>query len=531
MNGFYQSLLQCMWHSKSKQDAFCFACGRPLRTTTSPMHYPTVGSASNTLTGLLPFNHLLKQRYLILDQLGKGGFGAVYKAEDTQFGNRLVAVKEMSQRDLKTQQELAEATDTFKREALMLAGLRHQNLPRIYDHFSDGGRWYLVMDYIEGETLGDHLNKVGGHLSVEEAIQTGIQLCTVLDYLHTRQPPIIFRDLTPNNIMLTPDGHLYLIDFGIARLFNPGQAKDTTAFGTLGYAAPELLSKQTTPQSDIYSLGAILHQMLTGIDPTQTPFRFAPVQLSGNPALLRLSTLVMQMLDMDEARRPSRSTTIKQELQQISVQLIGKTQLPPTQPAGNTFSSATVPVVIAPLPSTPPQHTQGRNRKIGIATSAIAVIVILAFLIPALLKNIGQPSSQPSLNNSTNASTLALTTTPVPPTPVPPTPVPPTPTPQQQSTSYPSLAPGYNGTVHNITCVQSTTCYCGAANCTTTLTLASIVQNQQSISGNVVIGPGLGGSGPFTGTMRSDGSVNFTDTPTDGSSTIIFSGLLHADGH
>lgn len=377
------------------------------------MQYPTVGSASNTLTGLLTFNHLLKQRYRILEQLGKGGFGAVYKAEDTQFGNRLVAIKEMSQRELKTQQEIAEATDAFRREALMLAGLRHQNLPRIYDHFSDGGRWYLVMDYIEGETLGDHLDKVGVHLPIEEALQIDIQLCTVLNYLHTRQPPIIFRDLTPNNIMLTPEGHLYLIDFGIARLFKPGQAKDTTAFGTLGYAAPELLSKQTTPQSDIYSLGAILHQMLTGMDPAQKPFRFAPPQLTGNPVLMRLSTLVMQMLDMDESRRPATVFAVKQELQQIAAQLAGKTPLPPTQPAGGTLPSLI-------------QRSQGKKRTVGIIASMVVLVVMAAVLIPPLLSNHLQSSPQAALSNPTNAPAPTATPTSAP-TPTA-TPILPTPT-------------------------------------------------------------------------------------------------------
>src|SRR6266487_6267157 len=161
-------------------DAFCFACGKPLQTATPLPQYPVVGSASSTLTGLLAPNHLLKQRYRILSQLGKGGFGAIYKAEDTQLGNRLLAVKEMSQSGL-SPQEIIEATENFKREAHMLAGLKHPNLPSIYDYFNEAGRWYLVMDFIEGETLEEHLNKEKeGSLPCEEVLQIGIQLCTVL---------------------------------------------------------------------------------------------------------------------------------------------------------------------------------------------------------------------------------------------------------------------------------------------------------------------------------------------------------------
>src|SRR6266704_4369129 len=138
------------------QAAFCSACGRPL-------HNAAMGAISRTLTGLLTHQHMLKQRYRILGQAGKGGFGAVYKAQDTQFGNRLLAIKEMSQSNLNSQ-ELAEATQAFKREALLLASLTHPNLPRIYEQFSDMGRWYLVMDYIEGETLEAYLDKMGGKL-------------------------------------------------------------------------------------------------------------------------------------------------------------------------------------------------------------------------------------------------------------------------------------------------------------------------------------------------------------------------------
>jgi tetratricopeptide (TPR) repeat protein len=302
---------------------------------------------------LLTPNHLLNQRYRILSQLGKGGFGAIYKAEDAQLGNRLLAVKEMSQSGL-SPQEIIETTENFKREALLLASLKHPNLPSIYDHFSEAGRWYLVMDFIEGETLEEHLNKEPeGHLSVEETQRIGIQLCTVLGYLHGRQPPIIFRDLKPANIMMTPDGHLYLIDFGIARHFKPGQTKDTIAFGSPGYAAPEQYGKaQTTARSDIYSLGATLHQMLTGIDPSQTPFQFTSLQQQGQPAPPSLESLIMQMLEMNESKRPDSMITVKQQLQSIDTQHpIG--QINAHQARVSTQSGAS--------PSNPPPPTQTRS--------------------------------------------------------------------------------------------------------------------------------------------------------------------------
>src|SRR5205085_2594150 len=125
---------------------------------------------------------------------------------------------------------------------------------------------------------------------VEMVLEIGIQLCTVLDYLHTHQPPIIFRDLKPANIMRTADNHVYLIDFGIARHFKPGKAKDTIPLGSKGYAAPEQYGKaQSTPQSDIYGLGATLHQLLMGDDPSLTPFRFAAVRLANSPISAQLN--------------------------------------------------------------------------------------------------------------------------------------------------------------------------------------------------------------------------------------------------
>ncbi len=278
-------------------------------------------SAINTFTRRPNHNLLLNKRYHIIDQLGQGGFGAVYKAADTLLGDRLVAVKEMSQDGL-TRSETIEAIDAFKQEALFLAKLTHPNLPRIYDHFTDSGRWYLVMDFIEGKTLEQYLNTPNSqHLTFEKILDIGIQLCTVLDYLHNRQPPIIFRDLKPSNVMLSPDGHVYLIDFGIARHFKPGQTKDTIALGSVGYAAPEQYGRsQTTPRTDIYSLGAMLHQLLTGDDPSRTPFRFASFQSHRKSVSPVLETLIMQMVDMNEGKRPINMAAVKQELQRITNQ-------------------------------------------------------------------------------------------------------------------------------------------------------------------------------------------------------------------
>ncbi|HEY6406237.1 MAG TPA: serine/threonine-protein kinase, partial [Ktedonobacteraceae bacterium] len=245
--------------------------------------------------------------------------GAVYKAEDTKLGNRLVAIKEMSQNDLSAR-EIALATTAFKQEAHMLASLHHPNLPSIHDYFNQSGRSYLVMSFVEGETLEHYLQATkNGYLTIKAVLDIGIQLCTALDYLHTRQPPIIFRDLKPSNIMRTPNGHIYLIDFGIVRHFKPGQTRDTNALGTLGYAAPEQYGNaQTTPRADIFSLGVTLHYLLSGNDPANTPFRFSPLHFQDQPELLDLEMLIMQMVDIDEDKRPGSIAAIKQELQRIA---------------------------------------------------------------------------------------------------------------------------------------------------------------------------------------------------------------------
>ncbi|HEY1352656.1 MAG TPA: protein kinase [Ktedonobacteraceae bacterium] len=292
------------------QATFCFSCGQLLHARKGSVR---------PQTDRLPVNHLLKQRYRVLMQVGRGGFGAVYKAADLLFGNRLVAIKEMSQQNL-TPHELAEATDTFKHEAMLLSSLTHPNLPRIYEQFSEDGRWYLVMDFIEGETLEEYMLKVvGGKLAVDKVLSLAIQVCTVLEYLHHRQPPVIFRDLKPANIMLTPLGHIYLIDFGIARHFTPGKSRDTSALGSTGYAAPEQYGKaQTTPRADIYALGATLHELLSGLNPADAPFSFAPLRLPHHPGNSELEQLIVRLVELEVNKRPANVAQVRQILESIA---------------------------------------------------------------------------------------------------------------------------------------------------------------------------------------------------------------------
>ncbi|HLV98788.1 MAG TPA: protein kinase [Ktedonobacterales bacterium] len=324
---------------KNEPDAeTCFACGESMLAAAA---VSASAALAPGVTRELPLtNNLIKGRYRIVKRLGSGGFGAVYQAEDVDLGNRLVAVKEVRSGGALATQELQEATEAFHREALLLAGLTHPSLPRIHDHFSEGDHWYLVMEFINGETLERRLERSPNrHLSVKEALHLAIKLCEVLEYLHTRTPPIIFRDLKPGNVMLTPDDNVYLIDFGIARLFKPGQQKDTMAFGSPGYAAPEQYGKaQTTPRSDVFSLGALLHHLLTGVDPSDTPFRFAPLTM---PRPTGLGTFIGQMVSLDEYKRPPTMGMVKYELERLAAAWAERQRAQTTTTAFPTYQAAT----------------------------------------------------------------------------------------------------------------------------------------------------------------------------------------------
>lgn len=239
---------------------------------------------------------VLSNRYTIVKRLGGGGMGNVYLATDKHLSEAQRAVKEMIGR-FSDEASKKKAIDDFGREASVLSSLEHPSIPTVFDYFtSEDGRYYLVMKYIQGRDLEEELNaaKAIGQNSLQEAtvVTWAIQLCEVFDYIHSLDPPIIYRDMKPANVML--DSKLkraMLVDFGIARVVAPTQ-KNVTAIGTMGYAPPELFAGKVEPRSDLYSLGATMFHLLTGEDPQANPlllFDFSrfPRPMQINPALTK----------------------------------------------------------------------------------------------------------------------------------------------------------------------------------------------------------------------------------------------------
>ena len=197
-----------------------------------------------------------------MQTIGQGGMAAVYKARDTRKGT-LCAIKEMSLSTV-APDERAQAIQNFLAEAKILSRLNHPNLPAFTDFFTEDARHFLVMEYIDGSTLEVLLDRNGGPFSDRRVLGWARQLCDVLEYLHSQQPPVIFRDMKPGNVMLTRTGRIKLIDFGIARLFKGRGSQDTQLLGTPGFAPPEQYgSAQTDERSDIYSLAMTLYQLMT----------------------------------------------------------------------------------------------------------------------------------------------------------------------------------------------------------------------------------------------------------------------------
>ena len=206
---------------------------------------------------------VIDDKYEILKEIGRGGMSVVYLSMDKRL-NKQWAVKEIRKQGNGKNDEII--VNSLLSEANLMKRLDHPALPRIVDIIDNGETIYVVMDYIEGESL-DRILKEYGPQSEESVVDWAKQLCDALSYLHSQKPPIIYRDMKPANVMLKPEGNVKIIDFGIAREYKEQSLSDTTVLGTKGYAPPEQYSGQTDCRSDIYALGMTMHHLLTGKDP------------------------------------------------------------------------------------------------------------------------------------------------------------------------------------------------------------------------------------------------------------------------
>lgn len=345
---------------------------------------------------------LLHNRYRILEILGQGGMGSIYRAVDDNLGVE-VAVKE----NLFTTDEYARQ---FRREATILAGLRHSNLPRVSDHFViEGQGQYLVMDYIEGEDLRERMDRIGVITEAEAQI-IGVAICDALSYMHNQTPPILHRDIKPGNVKISPDGKVYLVDFGLAKVAFTGQRTTTGARAmTPGYSPPEQYGgARTDHRSDVYSLAATLYASIAGVVPEDSLARtmdqvdLTPLRNRNSQVTRRFSKILEKALavhpddryqtaeEFKEALLGTSASSKRKIVEQGVLDPLGEDEdierLPADRISEDYKSAADASEPSGPLPvSTPldsdefsPKPRPRPNRARGCSTAFILLIVLIA---------------------------------------------------------------------------------------------------------------------------------------------------------
>ena len=260
---------------------------------------------------------VLDGKYEILAEVGRGGMSIVYLARDKRL-NKQWAVKEIKNDGKKSAKTLLKG---LEREANILKNVDHPVLPRIVDIINQDGTIYVVMDYIEGDTIQDRLKKEGAQPQ-ELVVEWGLQLASALNYLHNMNPPVIYRDMKPSNVMIKPEGGVKLIDFGTAKEYEIENNADTTALGTRGYAAPEQFGDSkgrgiynTDARTDIYNLGATLYHIVTGKNPCEPPYEIKPIR-EWNPMLSSgLEKIILKCTQADPNDRYQNCTELMYALE------------------------------------------------------------------------------------------------------------------------------------------------------------------------------------------------------------------------
>jgi serine/threonine protein kinase len=345
---------------------------------------------------------VLRSRYKIIELVGQGGMGAVYRAEDLRLEGRQCAIKEISLEPGASPATLKQAQEQFHREASILARLDHPNLPKVSDYFSEGERDYLVMDFVSGPDLKqivDEVRQQNQFLEESLVLVWAEQLGDALEHLHSQDPPVLHRDIKPANIKLTPSGTVKLVDFGLVKLLTPDDTRTITVLqgrGTVQYTPLEQYggdTGHTGVRSDIYSLGATLYHLLSGQPPPDAKQRFlkpdslAPLHSFNPDVSPHVERAVMRALEMHPDRRPASVVEFRAEL------------LSATAPSARTLA---VPAI----------SLRGSIREmewvIALRDNGILLAIVLGLLLIAVLVTLRAPTVQPPPTPAQSGTPLGL---------------------------------------------------------------------------------------------------------------------------
>lgn len=489
---------------------------------------------------------VVHDRYVVEKVLGRGGFSAVYLVRDQRVRQNLFALKELIDPQKRERER-------FTFEAEVLRRVDHPSLPRVYRVFEDDAhnRAYILMDYIEGPNLEVlRRQQAEKRFSVQQVLSIMKPIMNAVAYLHQQKPPIIHRDIKPANIIVPTSGdEAVLVDFGIAKEFDPESTTTAVRHASPGYGSPEHYGTGTNPRTDIYSLGATLYSLLTGHVPTDAFYRTTQMGSRGTDPLEPIHNYAPNVpphmadaiyramaLDIDK-----RFPTVQEFWQALTNEspapIIPASAVAPiallSRPAEvNTPIPEPAPLATPPLPLStaasttvvnPVSRTHRRDRRrtgawlllllallIGVASAAI--------FLPALLTHHTGPVTPTSTAKASHSPVATTTRAPTSTATAKPTNPVPTTTPNPGG-GYPALSNQYNGKLHNT----------GSGD-TSNMSLNPLLQNGGNIRGNFQVGPPLIGNGPFTGSISKSGVLQFTVYSNQVVEPLFFSGSLLNDG-
>jgi serine/threonine protein kinase len=479
----------------------------------------------------LPIGTVVRDRYIVEDLLGKGGFGAVYLVRDQRVHHNLFALKEVADPNKRERARFVFEADVLRR-------LDHPALPRVYYVFEDpkNDRAYMLMDYIEGPNL-EKLRKQqpDKRFSVQQVFTIMGPIMNAVGYMHQQHPPIIHRDIKPANIIVPTSGiGSVLVDFGIAKEYDPDSTTTAVRHASPGYGAPEQYGIGTNTRTDIYGLGATIYALLTGIVPADAFFRITQQGSKGTDPLEPISQYIPDIPHHVEQAvyramaidGNDRFATVEDFWQALNAEPLAQPLPEPVvlpkplaQPRAATVTRGGPPFADATTVSVRKQPA-GRRRRIGALLLLLLALLIggvaAALLLPPL---VGHHSNE---STSTPTSIIKHTSTPSPASSPSPSPSPgqtPSPSPDP-SPGYPNVAGTYNGRVVDV-----------LTNPPTSAPMSLFIQqNQGTISGNVTISPPLLGSNSFTGSVTNKYNIQFLVQGSHGNAPLFFTGTVQQNG-